>query len=357
VPSVEGPPPATSRFGPRPSRAIPAPRPARLAGAVLVALALGAGLARAPSVNGAASVASLQSQAATLSAELIEAQLRVDGVAQQYEVAETDVAHDVAAIATTEHQVTQDAGRVAVDHAQLLREALSSYVNSGVADGLSQLFSTNANAIPAQRAYEQIVIGDTTTTIDRLHTAEVLLHQTEGALHQQEAKDHATEAQEAVLTSEAQSSADQLAAEQAQVTTQLAAAIAQQRASVGASAAAARAAAPSRAPSGASSGAPAGAPSGGGAVPQQAASDPALPPFLQCVLQRESGGDYSAVSPDGLYRGGFQFAQGTWNEAANLAGLPGLVGELPNLATKADQDTLAVALYNADGKQPWLDGC
>ena len=312
-------------------------------------MALGAGWAAAPAAAGAASVASLQSQAATLSAELIEAQLRVDGVAQQYEVAENDVAHDEAAIAATQHQVTQDAGRVALDHTQLLREALSSYVNSGVADGLSQLFSTDPDAIPAQRAYEQIVIGDTTTTIDRLHTAEVVLRATEGALHQQEARDHATEARAAQLTSEAQTSANQLAAEQAQVTTQLAAAIAQQRASIAARASATRSNAPAPSPS--------AAPSGGGAPPQQAAGDPSLPPFLQCVLHVESGGDYGAVSPDGLYRGGFQFAQGTWNEAANLAGLPALVGVLPNLASKADQDTLAVALYNADGKQPWLDGC
>ncbi len=346
MPSVEGPPPATSASGSRPARTGPGRRRGRLAGAALVVVALAAGLAGAPEA-GAASVASLQSQAATLSAELIEAQLRVDGVAQQYEVAESDVAHDEAAIATTEHQVTQDTGRVALDHAQLLREALSSYVNSGVADGLSQLFSTNPDAIPAQRAYEQIVIGDTTTTIDRLHTAEVVLRATQGALEQQEARDHASEAKEALLTSEAQSSADQLAAEQAQVTTQLAAAIAEQRASIAASAAAARGAAPS-------SGAPS---SGGGAVPQEAATDPPLPPFLQCVLRVESGGNYGAVSPNGLYRGGFQFAQGTWNEAANLAGLPGLVGVLPNLASKADQDTLAIALYDADGKQPLLDGC
>ena len=346
MPSVEGPLPATSASAWPPARAVPVRRPGRLAGAALVVAALGAGLAGAPATAEAASVASLQSQAATLSAELIEAQLRVDGVAQQYEVAEGDVAHDEAAIATTEHQVTQDAGRVAHDHAQLLREALSSYVNSGVADGLSQLFSTDPNAIPAQRAYEQIVIGDTSTTIDRLHTAEVVLRATEVALDQQEARDHATEAREAVLTSEAQSSADQLAAEQAQVTTQLAAAIAQQRASIAASAAAARGGAPSGAPT-----------SGGGPVPQEAATDPPLPPFLQCVLRVESGGNYGAVSPNGLYRGGFQFAQGTWNEAAVLAGLPGLVGVLPNLASKADQDTLAIALYDADGEQPWLDGC
>jgi len=74
-------------------------------------------------------------------------------------------------------------------------------------------------------------------------------------------------------------------------------------------------------------------------------------------LQAESGGNYGAVSPNGMYMGAFQFAQSTWNEAAQLAGLPGLAGVAPNTASKADQDTLAVALYNADGQQPWNDSC
>ena len=95
-------------------------------------------------------------------------------------------------------------------------------------------------------------------------------------------------------------------------------------------------------------------PGGGGG----ATSDPALNPFLQCVVQAESGGNYGAVSPNGLYMGAFQFSQPTWNVAAQDAGLPGLVGMPPNVATKADQDTLAVALYALDGSQPWLgDRC
>jgi hypothetical protein len=76
------------------------------------------------------------------------------------------------------------------------------------------------------------------------------------------------------------------------------------------------------------------------------------------VVQAESGGDYQAVSPNGLYMGAFQFSQPTWNYAARAAGLPGLVGVHPNLASKASQDTVAVALYALDGEQPWLgDRC
>jgi hypothetical protein len=55
--------------------------------------------------------------------------------------------------------------------------------------------------------------------------------------------------------------------------------------------------------------------------------------------------------------GAFQFSQSTWNEAASLAGLPGLIGVPPNLASKASQDTLAVALYAVDGERPWYDPC
>ena len=46
-------------------------------------------------------------------------------------------------------------------------------------------------------------------------------------------------------------------------------------------------------------------------------SDPALNPFLTCVIQAESGGNYGIVSPNGLYMGAFQFSQPTWNSAAS----------------------------------------
>ncbi len=55
--------------------------------------------------------------------------------------------------------------------------------------------------------------------------------------------------------------------------------------------------------------------------------------------------------------GGFQFSQATWNEAASLAGRPQLVDVPPNEATPAEQDDLAIALYQADGRQPWNDSC
>lgn len=76
------------------------------------------------------------------------------------------------------------------------------------------------------------------------------------------------------------------------------------------------------------------------------------------MVQAESGGNYGAVSPNGEYMGAFQFSQSTWNSAASAAGLGWLVGVPPNEASKAAQDTVAVALYALDGQQPWLgDRC
>jgi len=56
-----------------------------------------------------------------------------------------------------------------------------------------------------------------------------------------------------------------------------------------------------------------------------------------------------AVLPRRLYMGAFQFSQGTWNDAAQLAAFPGIDRGGPDTASKASQDTLAVALYAADG--------
>jgi hypothetical protein len=79
-------------------------------------------------------------------------------------------------------------------------------------------------------------------------------------------------------------------------------------------------------------------------------------PVLTCIRQRESGGNYSAVSRDG-YLGAYQFAQSTWNIAAGMAGRSDLVGVTVNTATPYDQDDVAWALLQAQGLGPWGGHC
>jgi hypothetical protein len=81
--------------------------------------------------------------------------------------------------------------------------------------------------------------------------------------------------------------------------------------------------------------------------------------FLACTRAHESNtaGGYQAVSPDGVYRGAYQFDQTTWNSVANSTGRGDLVGVNPAAASPADQDTLATALYAMRGNEPWGGRC
>jgi hypothetical protein len=82
-------------------------------------------------------------------------------------------------------------------------------------------------------------------------------------------------------------------------------------------------------------------------------------PFLSCTRKHESdtSGGYRAVSASGTYRGAYQFSQSTWNSTAREAGRPDLVGVDPATAAPADQDTLALLLYQWQGSSPWGGRC
>jgi peptidoglycan hydrolase CwlO-like protein len=79
-------------------------------------------------------------------------------------------------------------------------------------------------------------------------------------------------------------------------------------------------------------------------------------PFLVCTRARESSGDYTAVSPSGYY-GAYQFLPSTWDLTAVHAGRSDLVGVLPSRASEYDQDEMAWALYQWQGKGPWGGRC
>jgi hypothetical protein len=70
-----------------------------------------------------------------------------------------------------------------------------------------------------------------------------------------------------------------------------------------------------------------------------------VPAQLQAIAQCESGGNPRAVSPDGTYRGKYQFDQGTWEQM-------GGDGD-PIDAPEAVQDKIAVKLYKQRGTAPW----
>ena len=66
---------------------------------------------------------------------------------------------------------------------------------------------------------------------------------------------------------------------------------------------------------------------------------------LDAIGACESGGDPTAVSADGAYRGKYQFDYGTWESV-------GGTGD-PAAAPEAEQDYRAALLYAEAGSSPW----
>lgn len=70
-----------------------------------------------------------------------------------------------------------------------------------------------------------------------------------------------------------------------------------------------------------------------------------IPATLRRIAECESGGEPTAVSPDGRYRGKYQFARGTWKALGGQGD--------PARAPEADQDRIALELFKAQGTKPW----
>jgi transglycosylase-like protein len=304
-------------------------------------------------------IGDLRAQAAAIAQRLIRDQLEVDAYRQQYSVVSERVTADAQNLGQIGRQIDQDQRLIISDTADVRRQAINSYMNAGtdMSGSVAVLFSGNAETSEVANEYATIATENIQAALDQLHVAQRTLQQHEAVLEQQQVQDQSDQTRQATALGQANGTEVQLESTQRQVTGQLAAAVAAQAAAQAAKAAAAvvaaqRAATNVSVPRTTSTSTTASTPT------PPAGSDPALNPFLQCVVQAESGGNYQAVSPDGQYMGAFQFSQATWNTAAQAAGRPDLVGVPPNLASKADQDAVAVALYALDGQQPWLgDRC
>ncbi|HYC81366.1 MAG TPA: transglycosylase family protein [Solirubrobacterales bacterium] len=66
---------------------------------------------------------------------------------------------------------------------------------------------------------------------------------------------------------------------------------------------------------------------------------------LEAIAECESGGDPTAVSSDGSYRGLYQFDFGTWESVGG--------GGDPAAASPAEQSYRAALLYSRSGSSPW----
>jgi hypothetical protein len=66
---------------------------------------------------------------------------------------------------------------------------------------------------------------------------------------------------------------------------------------------------------------------------------------LESIAACESGGDPTAISSDGSYRGKYQFDFGTWESVGGSGD--------PAAAAEDEQDYRAALLYSQSGSSPW----
>jgi hypothetical protein len=71
----------------------------------------------------------------------------------------------------------------------------------------------------------------------------------------------------------------------------------------------------------------------------------ALDPRLEAIAQCESGGDPTAVSASGRYRGKYQFSMETWRSVGGKGD--------PAMASEREQDRRATRLFERHGTAPW----
>src|SRR6478735_16797 len=288
--------------------------------AVLLVLCATAGATLAPFAHAqtANSASDLRAQADALSSKYFDALARVKSLDDD--------------IARSQQTVDEYLARAKAARAAARARALLAYTSSGTQ--LSTLVDGNDTLDTARRAH----------LIDRVnaHDQDVYeqLHKATIALHKQQ--------RELRATRQAQNDAvDELKAQGAAIDAKLAQAEAQEQAQATAAAAVQAAAAP--------------APSTPPAPPDYSPT-PGVSPhhddaFLTCVRARESGGNYGAVNQSGPYLGAYQFLQSTWNVTASHAGRSDLVGVPANVASAYDQDEMAWALYQWQGKGPWGGSC
>jgi peptidoglycan hydrolase CwlO-like protein len=280
----------------------------------------------------------------------------IDAAAQRWFASREEAAHLDAQIAELEHKVADAKQHADTTAVAATARAVEIYKGSGT--DLGPVLSSGSALDSVRRAtLLDRANAESERVIDDFTEASEALDQQRAALEQRRSE------QAAIV--------QKLGDEQAQLESQLAAlqSQAQQEAAAAAHAAAVKAAASrSKATTAAPKVAPKTATKKSTARPAVPAVVPPPPssggggshhddPFLVCTRARESHGDYGVVSASGKYFGAYQFALTTWDITASHAGRVDLIGVRPNTAGVADQDDLAWALYQWQGKGPWGGRC
>jgi len=318
--------------------------------------------------------------ATTTKDKIAQVRAQIDAVAQRWFQAQNHAAQLAQQISDAEHAIHDAQARVFVTRAVAMARAVMLYKTSNVE--LSPVFGNDpldsarrAKLADQANANSEDAIGQLTAAMQDLQSQRSTLEkdrtQQQKVLRQVAQERAALDAQLASLRAQAQHeaaaalAAARSAAARAQAQARLRAFVqlaAGGNSRGGGNSAPAATAAPVALP--AAPAAPPAAPPPPDPAPVFSAPAPAggggsshhSDPFLVCTRARESSGNYSTNTGNGYY-GAYQFLPATWDSVAVHIGRMDLVGVLPSAASPADQDTIAWALYQWQGKGPWGGRC
>jgi len=302
----------------------------------------------------------VQAHALTTSEQIAVTSREIDATAQRWFTAQADAARIDASIADVEHQISTAQGNIARARKIATARAVVVYKNGDV--GFTSLFGDNvldsarrAQLVVDANAGGDAAIAQLTAAVDNLkseqHALVAARTQQEKTLREVSTERVTLDAELTVIRTQARQNANvALAAAHNRAARSLAAGHVRALAAVQPTNTLAAPTAPVNGSDISLAAVAAAPPSGSGVSPHH--DDP----FLVCTRNRESGGNYSAVSPSGYY-GAYQFLPSTWDSAAVHAGRLDLVGVLPSRASAPDQDDVAWALYQWQGTGPWGGRC
>ena len=127
----------------------------------------------APSRPAAADpLADAKAKASQIASELASTGMKIDALGQQYSAAQYKIEQLKGQISSTKAEIAKDRDLVTQNQRKVRKAAINAYINDGATAASNPLFATNTKEVASTEVYGEIAVGDLSSAIANLNTAE-----------------------------------------------------------------------------------------------------------------------------------------------------------------------------------------
>lgn len=137
----------------------------------VVAVSLSTVLA-SPRPAAADPLADAKAKASQIAAELEANGMKIDALSQQYAAAQYKIEQLKGQIASTKAEIAKDRDLVTQNQRKVRKAAINAYINDGATAASNPLFATNTKEVASTQVYGEIAVGDLSSAIANLNTAQ-----------------------------------------------------------------------------------------------------------------------------------------------------------------------------------------